>query len=249
MDIKHSRRSCTVHQLPEYADSGYPPSYEYPLPVDLAPSDLVPLHPWIQQIAALSPGEAHEALRARWKKLRNDALCRLRDYILECEPLSVVITGSESWVLCVHKNGGLNLVAPPLDESLVDKNRLQWHMDDDLLTDVLANYGGLREDFAPGGGHFIVEEKWEGVTDSWMEAVKGQSKWKNSLIIFSSRGGDKLLVHRTGKIGWWIAGEVQMREAYPSIEAALADFVSYRRAPWPFDPYPPRLNFPRLVRE
>jgi hypothetical protein len=247
-DMNHSRRSCVEHQLPEYAQYGHPSSYEYPLPTQLERSSLSTLHPWIARAATLIPADAHNNLEARWKGLHSDALCKVRDYLLKCEVTSVVLAGSRAWLLCVHDNGGFNLVAPPLDRNSIKKQLSQWHVNDyPLLTEFLARFGGLREDFAPGGGCFISDREWECVNEPWMEQVKGYSYWRDSLIIFSSRGGDKLLLHRSGQVGWWVADEMRMRAGYENLETCLADFVRYRETPWPFEPREPRLDFPRIA--
>lgn len=240
-------RPPIIHQLPEYASEGYPPSYEYTLPAAIEPSTLAVLHPWLREIASRDPDDAHATLEARWNGLQNDSLLQMRDYLLDCRPSSLVLTGAGGWLSCVDRRGGINLVSPPLDGDAIDQQRSRWHLENSpLLADLLTNFGGLREDFAPGGGYFIDDQNWEGVTESWMEAIEGHSEWKDALIIFTSRGGDKLLLDRRGRVGWWVADEVRMREAYRNLDACLLDFVRYRRVPWPFDPYEPRLDFPRV---
>jgi hypothetical protein len=247
-DMSHSHSSYVVHQLPEYARDGHPPSYEYPLPAKVNKSTLAALHPWISLAATLTPTKARTYIAARWKELRGDALCHVRDYLLECEVTSLVLTGSYTWLLCVHSNGGFNLVGPPLSSDSVKKQQSHWLLNDNLLlNDFLTHFGGLREDFAPGGGCFINDQEWEGVNKPWMEQVKGQHDWKDSLIVFSSRSGDKLLLHRSGRVGWWIADEMQMRNAYENLETCLLDYVRYREAPWPFEPREPRSNFHCII--
>jgi hypothetical protein len=236
-----------VHQLPEYAAEGHPPTFEYPLPVDVGRPAFAAVHPWLRGIASLDPDDARVSLAARWDGLRSDSLLRIRDYLLDCEATSLVLTGPRAWILCVDQHKAMNLVAPPVDYDVISRQRSQWHLDDyPLLIELLTSFGGLREDFAPAGGYFIDGENWSGVTESWMEVIEGYSEWKGALIIFSSRGGDKLLLDRTGRVGWWVADEVRMREAYPDLEACLLDFVRYRCVPWPFAPYEPPLSFPRV---
>jgi len=246
--MKPRDRLPIVHQLPEYAAEGYPPSYEYPLPVDVELPTFAAIHPWLRGIASLDPDDARSSLAARWNGLRSDSLLSIRDYFLNCETTSLVLTGARGWLLCVDQHAAMNLVAAPLDYDLINQQRSQRHLDDHLLlAEFLVNFGGLREDFAPGGGYFIDDQKWEGVTESWMEVIDGYPKWKDALIIFSSRGGDKLLLDRAGRIGWWVADEIRMREAYQDLDTCLVDFVRYRGVPWPFDPYKPRLSFPRVL--
>ncbi len=243
-----SHPSCVVHQLPEYARHGHPPSYEYPLPAQIEQSSLATLHPWIAHAATLTPANAHAYLETRWKGLRHPGLWRVRDHLLEYETRSIVLTGTRAWLLCVHENGGFNLVAPPLDGEFVRKQQSLWHVSgNSVLTDTLMHFGGLREDFAPSGGYFVGDDEWEGINQAEMETIKGYSEWKDSLIVFSSRGGDGLLLHPSGRVGWLVADEVRMRDAYENLETCLIDFVRYRRVPWPFDPYEPNLDFFRIV--
>lgn len=237
-----------VHQLPEYEAEGHPPSIEYPLPVDVHSPEFAAVNPWLLELAHLTPGSARADLAARWSGLRNDSLQQIRDYLLECDATSLVLTGSRGWLLCVHpQQQAMNLVAPPIDAGFIQQRLSEWRIDGhSVLAELLVNFGGLREDFAPGGGCFIDERKWEGVTESWMRQINGHAEWEGALIVFSSRGGDKLLVDRDGRVGWWMAGEMRMREAYPDLPACLVDFVRYRTIPWPYDPYPPPVRFPRV---
>jgi hypothetical protein len=248
-NMNSSDHSPIVHQLPEYARHRHPPTYEYPLPAQLDEPTLATLDPWIRQIAGLSPANAHAALAARWDGLRDDALCRLRDHLLEGDVPSIALAGDRAWVVCVRENGGFNLVAPPLDRHAIKTQQAAWKGDENpLLADLLEHFGGLREDFAPGGGCFIDQERWEFVDQPWMfEKVKGCSDWKDSLFLFSSRGGDGLLLHPSGKVGWWVADEVQVRDAYNGLASCVVDFIRYRQVPWPFDPYEPRPEFWRVV--
>lgn len=241
--------SPIVHQLSEYAAEGHLPSYEYPVPVDVGPPTFAAIHPWLQSLASLQPGDIRASLAARWNGLRNDSLLLLRDYLLECQATSLVLTGQRGWLLCVDQHKAMNLVAPPMDHSVIVQRLAQWHLDDQsLLLELLVNFGGLREEFAPGGGWFIDEHnKWEGVTEAWMEAIEGYLDWRESLIIFSSRGGDKLLFSRTGRVGWWVADEMCMRGAYRDLHTCLVEFLRYRSVPWPFDPYEPPLNLRRVL--
>ncbi len=247
MDL--SRESCIVHQLPEYALHGHPPTYEYSLPAQLDAATIATLDPWIGEIARLSPSSARAALADRWNTIRDDALCRLRDHLLEGDVPSIALTGDRAWVVCVHENGGFNLVAPPPDRDAVEKQLVRWQRNaNPFLVEFLGHFGGLREDFAPGGGYFIDDEGWEFINEPWMfEKVKGCSDWKDSLIVFSSRGGDKLLLHPSGRVGWLVADEVQVRDACENLASCVADFVRYRNVPWPFDPYELRPDSWRVV--
>ncbi len=246
--MKRRDRAPIVHQLPEYAAEGYPPSYEYPLPMDVWPPTFAAIHPWLKEIAVLDPDDARARLAARWNELQNDAFQQMRDYLLECHPTSLVFTGTRGWLLCVDQHKALNLVAPPTDCDVINRRLSQWHFDGHpMLTELLLAFGGLREDFAPGGGCFIADEEWEGVTESWMKEIEGYPEWKDAIIVYSSRGGDKLLLDRTGRVGWWVADEMRMREAYRDLPTCLVDFVRYRSVSWPFDPYEPPLGFPRVL--
>jgi hypothetical protein len=248
-NLNSSNQLPIVHQLPEYARHGHPPTYEYPLPAQLDAPTLATLDPWIRQIARLNPADARAALAARWDGLRDDVLCRLRDHLLEGDVPSVALTGDRAWVVCMRENGGFNLVAPPLDRDAINRQQGAWKGDENpLLTDFLEHFGGLREDFAPGGGYFIDAEGWEFVNEPWMfEKVKGGSDWKDSLIVFHSRGGDLLLLHPSGKVGWWVADEVQVRDTYEDLASCVIEFVRYQDVPWPFNPYEPRPNSWRVV--
>jgi hypothetical protein len=233
-----------VHQLPEYERDGYPPSYEYPLPAQIEPSSLAALHPWLREAAALRSPEAHAFLQARWNGLRDSALRPLRDQILECEVTSIVLTGPEAWLLCVHENGGFNLIAPPVDRDAVKKQQVQCGMGNNpLLTDLVEHFGGLREDFAPGGGYFMVPQQWRIVNEPWMGELPGYSEWKDALMVFNSRSGDALLLHPSGRVGWWVGDEMRMRDAYEDLGACFVDFARYRAVPWPFGSYEPDLDF------
>jgi hypothetical protein len=246
MGIPH--RTPIVHQLPEYAACGHPPSYEYPLPVDPQEPTLASLHPWLRELATLDPSEAHSSLRARWSSLSDDALCQLRDHLLQYAAISIVTTGPRAWLLCVREKGGFNLIAPPVSRESIRLQQGRCGMGDNrLLTDLLEHFGGLREDFAPGGGYFIDEQEWRLVNEPFMEEIPGYSDWKNALFIFSSRGGDGLLLHPSGRVGWWVGDEVRMRNAYDDLGTCLVDFIRYREVPWPFDPYEPRPDYWRVV--
>ena len=247
--MDHPNAGCIVHQLPEYARDGHPPSYEYPLPAQIEPSNLATLHRWLREVAVLGPPDAHARLQARWNGIQDAALRRVRDHLLEYEVTSLVLTGPDAWLLCVRRSGGFNLVAPPVERSVVEEQQAQCGIrDNPLFTDLVEHFGGLREDFAPGGGYFMVPQEWRTVDEPWMAEVEGYSDWRGSLMVFSSRGGDTLLLHPSGKVGWWVADEVRMRDAYEDLGACLADFVRYRRVPWPFDPYEPDEDFfPRVV--
>jgi hypothetical protein len=237
--------SPIIHQLPEYAADGYSPSYEYSLPVELPPTILASLDPWIRKVACLAPGDVLDRLQVRWSTLRNEALCQLRDYLLESDITSLVLQDSCAWLLSVNESGGFTLIGPPTDLNRIHAQLPPWRLDHHSpLAEFVSNFGGLREDFAPGGGWFIDDHNWEGVNQSWMKDIEGFSDWEGSLILFTSRGGDLLLMHHTGRIGWWVSDEVRMKDAYDDFDSAIIDFVRYQKAAWPFDPYEPRPNFP-----
>jgi hypothetical protein len=217
------------------------------LPAQIEASSLAVLHPWLRQLAGLDPSGAHAAVEARWAGLRDPALCRLRDTILDGKTASIILTGPDAWLLCVHENGGINLVAPPMEKESVKARLAACGMQRvPLVADFLENFGGLREDLAPGGGYLIREEEWQVVNEPFMEEVEGYSAWKDALIIFTSRGGDVLLVHPSGRVGWWVSDERRMRDAFEDLGTALVEFARSRRIPWPFDPYPKPDGF-RLV--
>ena len=242
-------KSCIVHQLPEHALHGHPATYEYPLPAQLDPSILATLHPWVRRIACLSSADAHAELAARWKGLRDDALCRLRDHLLDGNVPSIALTRDRAWVICVQENGGFNVISPPPDSDAVKDRLARWQHDaNPLLADFLEHFAGIREDFAPDGGVFLDDQEWEFIDQPWMfEKIEGCSDWKDSLIVFHSRGGDLLLLHPSGRVGWWVADEVRVRHAYDSFASAFVDFVRYHKVPWPFDSYEPQPDFWRVV--
>ena len=234
-----SQSDSIIHQLPEYADAGYPPSYEYQLPAHIEDPMFSIIHPWFQHLSQLTTVDAHKCLAERWKNIQHNAARCLRDHILEYETRSIVIAGGCVWLLCVNGNAGINLVGPPLNENNAIAEHIPIGMEDNcLLVELLTHFHSLREDFPPGGGYLIDNHSWEYLNDPFIEKeVKGYSKWKNSLIIFHARNGDLLLQHPSGKVGWWVADEIKIKEAYNDLETCIMDFIHFQNKPWPFDSY------------
>lgn len=65
-----------LDQLPEFEEAGYPPSFEYPLPLsDEDRAALGDLEPWIGEIAGLDVEQASAAWRRRVSEGCRPQLC------------------------------------------------------------------------------------------------------------------------------------------------------------------------------
>src|SRR5258708_28753430 len=103
MNPRHDTPSYRIHQLPEFEEAGYPPSYEYFLPVrDLPDDDYKRFGPWLKGIAGGNADSAARALEERWHLYRGGLLDGLIEYSLGFVPTGVVVQGKRAWLLCMR---------------------------------------------------------------------------------------------------------------------------------------------------
>jgi hypothetical protein len=204
-----------VHQLPEWEDAGYAPSVEYFLPASALLADTHQrLDPWMASMANLTSDQAARQLHTRWEKSLNGPLEGLLQYFLQYRPRSIVTREHKCWLLCELPESDLHssdffLLPGPVDAHALRDRLAQRGFDNPHLVEFLSTFAGLREDFEPGGGAFVeANGDWISINEPWMAKVlTNYDDWHNGLIVFNSRGGDGLIVHSTGKIGWWKAGD------------------------------------------
>jgi hypothetical protein len=239
-------QSYRIHQLPEFEDAGYSPSYEYFLPVrNVLEADLAPLGPWLQAVARGDADAAKRALEERWQQYRHDPFRDLIEYYLAFQPNGVVIHDQKAWLLCFRSEtafseGTMYLLPEPVDDHNVRTRLSNCGFRDDLLTQFLCAFSGIREDFFPSAGYFVEgagewrligsdDEAWEA---EFEKTVAGYTEWHGALHFYHSRSSDTLLVHPTGKVGWWVGDDLKIVEYAPSFADFCALYTRFRNHAW-----------------
>lgn len=229
-----------IHQLPEWEDAGYAPSIEYSLPIGSIFEDLCQdLDPWMASIATLAPDQAAVRMQERWTNSRHGLLEGILQYFLQYRPRSIVIREHKSWLLCELRESEVRssdcfLLPGPIDVSALDDRLAKIGFTNPQLVELISVLAGLREDFEPGGGAFLeASGDWILINQPWMAGVlTNYDDWRNSLIVFNSRGGDGLVVHPTGRVGWWNAGDVVVKSYATDLSDLCRKFADYKSLAW-----------------
>jgi len=251
---------CRIHQLPEFEECGYLPSFEYPLPVSGMPAEhRDALSPWIAGLTHLDSDRAHSSLRERWALDLSGRFGSLLEYFLQFRPTSVVVQDDQSWLMAVRPESESTrstffLIPDPVDRAELESRLAACGLHERGLIRLLGAIAGLREDFAPSGGAFIdLADTWISLDQPWMQQVlTNYLTWEGSLVFFTSRGGDSLLMHSDAGVGWWGAGEDAVTSYAESFEEFCERYAHFRfnawrpdrgtgkLIAWPFDAYDSR---------
>jgi hypothetical protein len=197
------------------------------------------LDSWLLSIAGVAPDEAQGMLRARWRTQSDGHLGALVRWFLEYRSVSIVVHGDHAWLMCVRPeteshSETLFLIPEPTPEQHVAKRLCERGFDDPLLTRFIATLAGMRESLPPDGGVFAGwQDDWRLLNEDWMaEQLGGYPEWEGSLLLFTARNSDTLLVHPTGKVGWWI-GEMRTIELFASsVDEFCQRYTDYKRTAW-----------------
>ena len=130
-------------------------------------------------------------------------------------------------------------VAPPPDCELLEKQLKHFGLEQhDLVRQFMLHFNGFQEDLE-GAGDFVTIECWEPIAGPGCEYIRDEcqnfNEWEGSVCFYHACNGDLLLLHQTGKMGWW---DMAMGEIRPLLDS-FADFpeyyCNYIRHRWPFD--------------
>lgn len=246
MHLPHDTPSYRIHQLPEFEEAGYSPSYEYFLPIrDLPESDLAQLGPWLQSVAHGDADAATRALEERWQPYCHDPFRGLIEYYLSFQPNGVVIHDQQAWLLCfspetAFSEGTMYLVPEPVDGHIVRTRLNNFGFRDELLAQFLSAFSGIREDFVPSPGDFVEgagdwrligrdDKAWEA---EFEKTVAGYAEWHGALHFYHARNSDTLLVHPAGKVGWWVGDDLKIVEYASSFADFCVLFTGFRNHAW-----------------
>jgi len=243
MNVNDEGGPCRIHQLPEFEDAGISPAYEYFLPVrDFPDEDFERLGPWLQSIARMDSKPAAEYLHERWAPFRHGHLCDLVDYYLGFAPSSLVLHDHRAWLLCVRPataftETSIFLLPEPVGGQRVRSRLEKLGFNDDLLAQFVEAFSGIREDLEPSAGDILdASEDWRSIGDDdnvWaIEEISGYRDWHGALFFYHSRGSDTLLVHPTGKTGWWVGAEQKIVEYTASFVEFCRRYTVFRQHAW-----------------
>jgi len=244
------------HQLKVFEECGYPPSFEYFLPVETR--DVATwggVSNWIRELAVLPPVEAYDLFRRRWAGAESSCCWPLHQELLEFRPGSVLVHEELGWVISMRRRRILEVgfFAPPQPRAFVAEWLAEFGFEDLDLIDFVTLMAGFRESVYPSGGSFISPEHTRNrdeilMTGEWMySAIANFRPWDGSLVVFRSRGGSVLLIQHSGKVGWWLGGEPVIDDYAESVEELVDKYVHFlqsdsvkkyrgRFLQWPFDP-------------
>ena len=229
-----------IHQLPEWEEAGYAPSIEYYLPADAMSDDVRQgLDPWLASLLNLTPDQAASHFHARWKGSLDGPLEGILRYFMQYRPKSIVTRERKSWLLCELPESDIRsrdyfLLPGPIDVQGLRDRLAQCGFDNPQLVEFLGTFSGLREDFEPGGGAFLEGNgDWISINEPWMaEVLTNYHEWQNGLIVFNSKGGDGLVVHGTGKVGWWKSGDTAVTDYAVDLTDFCQRFAEHKSSAW-----------------
>lgn len=220
---------------------------EYILPADEMPAEVLGgLHPWIRQMHGKRSAEVKQMLVQRWSTIKNPALQELRDRLLEFQPTSIVVHKGQGWlhVKVPSAESGIGdhwyLSAPNDEIDWLAKLQEVGMQDNQLLAEFLPHFSGLREDIPDMAGNFLDASEWETfpLPGYELHQVKSAKDWQGSLLLFHARNGNSVLLHPSGRCGWWWFAEHEASESHPDLESFIRDFTRFSREySWPFDGY------------
>jgi hypothetical protein len=221
---------------------------EYFLPATEMPQDVRDgLHPWIRQMVGKQPDEVKELLVERWKGIKNPALRKLRDRLLDFQPDSIVVHRGEGF-LSMHLTPGVTApcgdswyLPAPGDNAEWERRIKQLGINNPAFLEFVQSFAGLREDIPDMSGDFLYVDPWETFPLEGYELkdIKNADKWQGSLIVYDGRGGYHALLHPSGRVGWWLMPEGEVIDSKQDFESFANYFTDYsRQYSYPFDPFP-----------
>jgi hypothetical protein len=220
-----------------------PVSYELPAR-DVPESVRARLHPWIAGFIGLTPAEATRRLHQRWEKIERPSLVSLRKTLSGFEVRAIVDGGDSGKIQAVRPGSDEGIIGNsfylpgPMEEAeLVSRLESVGLAANRSVFEFMTHFAGLAEDAQVAGSFLYRESPWPTFVDSWEGSIQGFDEWKNSVFIYIARNGCCVLVHRSGKVGWWIAQERRTVEAAANFDEFVEQFSKHRELEEPFDPY------------
>jgi hypothetical protein len=216
---------------------------EYFLPVTEMPIDVQKeLPPWLRQMVGKDVDEVKTIVVERWKGIQNPALQAMRDRLLEYQPDSIVVVEGEAYLSLRLEPGTETSVGEswyvPAPEDVKWEKRLEdaGVKDKAVVLEFLQNFAGLRED-PVCSGLFFSKDKWDTfpLEGYDLDEIKRGRKWKGSLIVWSDRGGNGLLLHPSGRMGWWWFPDRMVVDGPQDFEEFARYFTEFsRKYSYPF---------------
>jgi len=202
--------------------------------------------PWIAGFVGLNSQEATQRLHDRWAPIQRPVLRDLRETLSKFEVQAVVEVGSQWFIFAcrpnanVHITGNMYYLPAPIDAQKLETRLTSVGLEkNDALREFMTYFGGL-EEYPTAGGCFVSgDEPWETFTDSWNGTIQGFEEWQNSLFLFQALNGCNVMVHRDGRVAWWLMQEHRVVQPWANFDAFVVDFNEHRKIAWPFDPYGP----------
>jgi|SRR5579872_1905882 len=63
-------------------------------------------------------------------------------------------------------------------------------------------------------------------------ALGDEDEWQGALHFYHARNGDTLLLHPSGKVGWWVGAESRIVEYADSFADFCERYTGFRRLAW-----------------
>lgn len=213
-----------------------PITFEFLLPVRAIPDQVsVHFHPWIKQFIGKSPEQAKELLKERWKELREPALIGLRDKLLAMyEARAISIYGERAFIQLRKRGadgegpGNHWYIPPPVEEPVITERLREAKLEGNvMLSSFLRAFAGMRDIPPPTYGDFVLpgKEPIPVLDDNYDLTMRGSEKWKGSLLFYHVTSGNAVLIHSSGRVGWWDFAEDYIEQEAESVEAFIRKFT------------------------
>lgn len=232
--MNSSNESVIIHDLDPYAEmNGETPAIEYILPSLAIPSEVRnAVQPWIQELIGLTPRDVRTKIEQQWAHIERPPLAPLKETLLRFEPFSITIHNNCGWLRIVapgydiERTGASFFLAPLLSRKYWQRRVKKLGLAEyELLLDFLANFAGIRANIPTEDGAFLYDERWRIFNEAWMKKIHGFSDWKGALVIYGADNGDAVLLHQSGKVGWWVFDAKRTRIIARDFEGFLECFI------------------------
>src|SRR5262249_44491301 len=144
------------------------------------------------------------------------------------------------------KVGDSWFIGPPPDRLILESRLTEFGFADyDVVRSFMLYFGGIREDVPYLAGSFPSVEEWEifGGDGTGMEYVRESCRnygaWEGAVRFYESRNGDQLILHPSGRLGWWSHETDEIHELLKSFDDFPAYYCDYIARRYPFSSWEP----------
>lgn len=223
---------------------------EYILPSEDIPLDILSREEhWLTQPMAGNVDLLKLMLTTRWSAIKSASVIQFREHLLGWPPYSVVDTGEKTLLRLRKPNmtveqegtGDSSYLQPPISIGPSERSQVEAHhiAETSAFAEFMCYFGGLWESYDCAGQFIRLGEEWNLFPEPVWDHIEGQEEWEGSIMFYRGINGDRLLLHRDGRVGWWVFAEHKVELQSENFDDFLVYYMKVRDIPWVLDSYGP----------